>query len=105
MLKQFVIYLSLSILIVVFSKYAHMIVVYIDFFFTYINVKLAPIFSPTGWGLSVRKIITLTLLPIVIAAIPAILYKMIRGKELPYFIAIAWIIWIIIVLSDILVRY
>lgn len=104
MLRHFLIYLLLSILIVLFAKYAHLLVVYIDVFFTYVNVKLTPIFSQTGWGLIIRKILVLMLLPIVIAGIPALIYRAIKGRDMPHFIAITWVIWTVIVLSDILIR-
>lgn len=104
MLRQSLIYLLLSILVVVFAKYAHLIIVYIDTFFTYINVKLAPVFSQTGWGLIIRKTLVLMLLPIIITAIPALIYRVIKGKDMPHFIAVAWVIWTVIVLSNILIR-
>lgn len=104
MLRQSLIYLFVSILVVVFAKYAHLLVVYIDVFFIYVNVKLTPIFSQTGLGLIIRKVLVLMLLPIVITAIPALLYRAIKGREMPHIIAVAWIIWTIIVLSDILIR-
>lgn len=104
MLRQSLIYLVLSILIVVFARYAHLLVVYIDMFFVYINLLLSPIFSPSGWGLVIRKMVVLTLLPIIITGIPALIYKLIRGSNMPHFIAITWVIWTIIVISDILIR-
>lgn len=104
MLRQTLIYLLLSILVVVFAKYAHLLIVYIDTFFMFVNVKLSPIFSQTGWGLMIRKILVLMLLPMVITAIPALIYRAIKGREMPHFISITWIIWTIIVLSDILIR-
>ena len=104
MLRQSLIYLLLSILIVIFAKYAHLIIVYVDVFFTYINFLLTPIFSQTGWGLVIRKILVLTLLPVILAAVPALLYKAIKGKEMPHFFAITWVFWTVIVLSDIIVR-
>lgn len=104
MLRHFLTYLLLSIIIVIFAKYAHLLVVYIDVFFTYVNVNLTPIFSQTGWGLIIRKILVLMLLPIIIAGIPALIYRAIKGKEMPHFIATTWVIWTVIVLSDILIR-
>ncbi|KTD03366.1 hypothetical protein OQJ19_00955 [Fluoribacter gormanii] len=104
MLRHSLIYLLMSILVVLFAKYAHLIVVYIDVFFTYVNLKLTPIFSQTGWGLVIRKILVLVLLPLIITAIPALAYRLIKGGDMPHFIAVTWIIWTIIVLSDILVR-
>ncbi|MDI1351346.1 MAG: hypothetical protein PSV35_01035 [bacterium] len=104
MLRHGLIYLLLSILVVLFAKYAHLLIVYIDVFFTYINLKLTPIFSQTGWGLIIRKILVLMVLPLLITAIPALIYRAIKGREMPHFIAIAWVIWTVIVLSDILIR-
>lgn len=104
MLRHTLIYLMLSILVVIFSKYAHLIIVYIDMFFTYVNLKLTPIFSQTGWGLVVRKILVLVLLPVALTAVPALIYRVFKGGDMPHFIAITWIMWTVIVLSDILVR-
>ncbi|CAM2948389.1 hypothetical protein [Legionella worsleiensis] len=104
MLRQSLIYLLLSVLVVIFARYAHLLIVYIDLLFTYINLKLTPIFSQTGWGLIIRKVLVLMFMPIVITAIPALLYRAIKGREMPHFIAVVWVIWTIIVLSVILIR-
>jgi phosphoglycerol transferase MdoB-like AlkP superfamily enzyme len=89
---------------VLFAKYAHLLIVYIDMFFTYVNIKLTPVFSQTGWGLVIRKILVLMILPLIITAIPALIYRTVKGSEMPHFIAITWVIWTVIVLSDILIR-
>ena len=104
MLRQSLIYLILSILVVIFAKYAHLLVVYVDVFFTYVNLKLAPLFSQTGWGFVIRKILVLVLLPVVLAGNSSAYLSTIKGKDMPHFIAITWGIWTVIVLSDILVR-
>ncbi len=104
MLKQIILYFVLSICIVIFAKYAHLLIVYIDMFYTFINVKLAPIFSNSGVGILIRKVISLTLLPVLISAIPALIYLGIKGKSMPYFIEVTWIIWLIIVLSKVLIH-
>lgn len=104
MLRQSLIYLALSIIVVLFAKYAQLLIVYIDMFFTYVNLKLTPVFSQTGWGVMIRKVLTLMFLPIIITGIPALLYRAIKGNEMPYFIPVVWIIWTIIVLSDIVTR-
>lgn len=104
MQRHILTYILLSVLIVVFAKYAHLLIVYIDTFFIYVNLKLTPIFSQTGWGLVIRKTLVLTLLPVLITGIPALIYRAVKGKDMPHFIAITWVIWTIIVLSEILVR-
>ena len=103
-LRQTLIYLLLSILVVIFSQYVHLMIVYIDVFYTYINLKLSPIFSNSNSGIMIRKVISLVLLPVVIAAIPALSYRAIKGKHMPYFLETTWFLWLVIVLSKVLLR-
>ncbi len=104
MLRQSIGYLLLSIIVVLFAKYAHLLIVYIDMFYTYVNVTLAPVFNNSDLGILIRKILTLVLLPAAIVGIPALIYLAIKGKRMPYFIEITWIVWLVIVLSKILIR-
>ncbi|KTD22940.1 hypothetical protein [Legionella londiniensis] len=104
MLKQSIIYLVASILVVLFAKYIYLIILYIDMTYVYINVKLAPIFSRSALGILIRKIVTLTVIPIALSAIPALIYWVIKRRFMPYFIQLVWLFWVIIVLSKILIR-
>jgi hypothetical protein len=103
MLRQFLIYLALSILIVVFARYAHLIISTVDTAFTFINLKLSPIFNPSGMGLIARKTIVLMLVPLILAGIPALIYRAIKGREMPHLIAATWVFWTLIVISDVLI--
>lgn len=106
MLKQSAIYLILSILIVVFAKYAHLFIVYIDMLYTFIVIKLTPIFSGNSYGTLIRNVLSLTLLPVIIAGIPALIYRAVKGKgkQMPYFLELVWVLWLIIVLSKVLIQ-
>ena len=104
MLKQSLIYLVLSILIVVFAEYAHLLMVYIVTFYTYVMVKLTPIFSGTPYGLLIRNVVALVLMPVIIAGIPALIYRAIKGHQMPYFIELTWVLWLMIVLGKVLIR-
>ena len=104
MLKQSVIYLPLSILIVVLANYAHLLVLYIDMFYTFVNIQLAPVFSSSGTGVMIRKVLTLVMIPLVIAAIPALIYRLLKGRHMPYFFHLVWFLWLVIVLSKVLIR-
>lgn len=104
MVRQGLIYLFLSIIIVMLSKYAHLLIIYIDLFYTYINVALSPIFSSSPLGIMIRQIMTLVLIPLFIAAIPALIYLAIRGRRMPYFIEITWVLWLVIALSKVLIQ-
>ncbi|KTD38654.1 hypothetical protein Lnau_0464 [Legionella nautarum] len=105
MLRQSLIYLLLSIVVVVFARFAHMLIVYIDMLYAFINIKLTPIFSQSGLGLVFRKVILLVAIPLIIAAIPALSYRLVKGKEMPYFIELTWCLWLVIVLSNVLIRF
>lgn len=104
MLKQFLIYLLLSILVVVFAKYFHLLILYIDAFYVYVDAKLSPVFNQAGLGLTIKKTLVLLLIPISLIAIPALGYKLVKGSTMPYLIASTWMVWTIIVLSNVLVH-
>ena len=104
MLKQSIIYLVLSILLVLFAGYAHLLVIYIDMFYTYVMVRLTPIFNPSASGLLIQRVLVLSLLPVIIVGIPALVYRTIKGRDMPYFFEAVWFLWLVIVLSKVLVR-
>lgn len=103
MTKQILTYLILSIIIVIFAKYAHLLLVYIDIIYTYINIKLTPLFSTTEAGTLLRGTITLTALPLCITGVPALIYRALKGGMMPYYFEATWIIWLIIVISKIII--
>ncbi|MCA0403844.1 MAG: hypothetical protein LCH30_08610 [Proteobacteria bacterium] len=105
MLRQALIYLLLSLLVVIFARYAYLLIAYIGSIYAYLNAKLMPIFSHTGLGITIQKVLLLVLIPLILAAIPALIYRLIRGKDMPYFLELTWCLWLIIVLSKILLRY
>ncbi len=87
-IKQTIIYLFLSIVVVLFAKYVHVLLVYIDMLYIFVNLKLAPIFSDGSTGIMIRKVIS----------------RVIKGRNMPYFIEITWFLWLVIVLSKLLIR-
>lgn len=104
MLKQSFFYLIASILVILFGAYAHRLLLYIDMFYLYLNYKLHPIFAYFELTGIIQKVIILTLIPVIITAIPALIYRLIKGKTMPHFIAITWCLWLIIVLSAVLIH-
>ncbi len=104
MLKQSLFYLAASILIVALDEYAHLLMVYIVTFYTFILVQLTPIFSNSMYGVLIRNVVCLVFIPVIIACIPALIYRAIKGQKMPYFIEIVWVLWLIIVLGKVLIR-
>ncbi|MFA5959412.1 MAG: hypothetical protein WC785_02755 [Tatlockia sp.] len=105
MLRQSLIYLLLSLFVVFFSRFAAMLVVYVDIFYAFVNVQLIPVFNAIGLGFIARKIFLLVFLPVAVAAIPALLYRLIKGKTMPYLFQLTWCLWFILVLGIVLIRY
>lgn len=103
-LKIALIYLALSIIIILFARYVHLIIVYIDLFYTWISLKLAlylPWMRPYPMT---RQITALVIIPIVIVGIPALIYRLLYKKTIPYFYEAIWMVWLIIVLSNYLIH-
>ncbi|STX29581.1 Uncharacterised protein [Legionella beliardensis] len=104
MLKQSLIYLLLSILAIFFTRYIHTFIVYTDMLYTYLYVKLSLLFTPTPISIIISKVIVLTLIPVLIVAIGALIYKLIKGKKMPHFIELTWLLWLVLVLSSIFIH-
>ncbi|MFZ4076522.1 MAG: hypothetical protein ACOYKA_00920 [Legionellaceae bacterium] len=104
MLKQGLIYLVLSLIVVLFSNYVGLIIIYIKTFYIYLNVVLTPFFQGLQAGAVIRSTLLLLGVPILITGVPALFYRLIKKKDMPYCIEITWLIWLIIVLSHFLIR-
>jgi hypothetical protein len=104
MLRHNLIYLVLSFLVVLFAAYANLIIVYLDVLYTYANIQLTPIFSSGSIGVLIRKVLVLVFIPIIAVGIPALMYRLIKGKHMPYFIQTTWLVWLVLVLSKVLIQ-
>lgn len=104
MLRQSLIYLFFSILVVVLKKYAKLLLLYIDIIFTYISLQLNPLLTTIGLGNPIQKILLLALVPVAITAIPGVLYYLFARKTMPYYFELTWCVWLVIVLSNLLIR-
>ena len=101
---QAIIYCLLSILIMLFDKFPKLIVFSINALYVYLNILLMKLFSQIGLSGSIAKILLLIAIPMVISAIPALIYRLIKGQMMPHFFTITWGIWLVIVLSHILIQ-
>lgn len=104
MLKQTIFYLALSILVVVFARYFALGIIHIDHIYTWLNLKISTVFSNSFMGLTVQQIIVLMALPIVVAGVPALTYKVVKGGTMPYFLNVVWFVWLVVVLSKITIQ-
>ena len=104
MLNRSLIYLFINILVVLFAKYIQQILSYINTFYHWVAIKLMPIFQQIGLGKPLEKIVLLVVIPIAITGVIALIYRLIKGQDMPHFIAITWCLWLVIVLSNLLIH-
>lgn len=76
---------------------------YIDLLFTYImsaqhwlDSLLGRFFSSSGWGQLARHAIGLIVIPLLIAFIPALIYRIFMKKEFAYFTCVLWLAWTVL---------
>jgi hypothetical protein len=100
LLQQSAAYFVLSFLAVLFAKYVHTGIVYIDMLYTYINLSVAP-YIAGDW---IRNVIIMVCLPLAVAAIPALTYRLIKKKNMPYFLESVWILWLTFILINVLIQ-
>ena len=100
MLKQAAIYFVLSIMVVLFTRYVHLAVVYIAFLFTYCNVFMTLLID-TPW---LQKTLLLIILPLVMTSVPAIFFQWITKKKMPYHLELTWTLWLVLVTSSALIH-
>lgn len=106
MLRQALIYFILSILVVIFARIAQILIVYLGLLYKWLCSMLIPFFniSPKFFGPMLVKIIILVALPLLVAAIVALIYRLIHKKDFPYFQVLTWCLWLVLTLSSILIR-
>lgn len=104
MVKQTIFYLALSIIVVVFAHYFAVGILQVDHLHTWLNLKASTVFSHSIIGLTVQQVIVLMALPLVIAGVPALTYKLVKGGSMPYFLNVVWLVWLIVVLSKIAIQ-
>lgn len=100
LLKQSAAYFVLSLLVVLCAKYVHLGITYIDMLYTYINLAIAP-YAENHW---IRNVVIMIALPLAITSIPALIYRLIKKQNMPYFLESTWIVWLIFVLSNVLIQ-
>lgn len=100
LLQQSAAYLILSLLAVFFAKYVHMGIIYVDMLYTYLNLTLSTLIE----GSWLRNVVIMVFLPLAIAGIPALLYRLIKKQNMPYFLPLTWFLWLVFVLSNVLIQ-
>ena len=97
-------YFIFSAAAIFFASYIQYVLHWIMFLDNQVNEYLSIIFSASSLGVHLRLITSLVLTPMIIIAIPAIAYQLIKKKTLPYLFPITWLFWLITALSRLLIE-
>ncbi len=97
-------YIALSILVIILAKYVNGAVNFVVYLYDYIDDCLEVLFSNSPAGILSRSSFALVVCPLLVTGIPALIYYAIKRTKMPYFIEATWLIWMIIVLGNSIVK-
>lgn len=95
-------YLMVTVCAILFTSYTRELAQGILVVNTYLNDYLSWVFSLSPLGVSLRQIVSLALTPILIVAIPTLIYRLLKHQMPPYLVQIIWVLWIITALAHLL---
>jgi hypothetical protein len=95
MLKQIIIIIVLSLLVVVSMPYAQKGLEYLVSAHNWVDQILIQVFSGGQVGNILRALIALLAIPLLVSLIPAIIYWLVKRKWFPYFMETLWIVWVL----------
>ncbi len=95
-------YLLFSMLVVFLAQYIKIGLIYLDILYAHVSLYISPIFSNSGNGAITRTITILTIMPLMMSGPPALLYRFVKKKPMPYFFELTWFFWLVLVLSKML---
>ena len=100
LLRLSLFYLLLTGLSVYFATYVHIALIYVDTLFVFVNDVLIYYF-PNGW---LAETITQLVLSFGLVSIPGGIYWLLKRQQMPYFLEITWVLWIIFYCSNVLIH-
>jgi hypothetical protein len=104
MLKNFIALILFSLGVIFGAKHIQPIIFLLVSSRDWISQLLLQVFSGGEWGSAVRNLISLLVMPLFIAAIPALVYWLSKRRFFPYFMHVVWVVWLVEV-TTIIVRY
>ncbi len=95
MFKQFFAMVVFSVLIIFSMSYAQVAIQTLVTAHDWISHALTEVFSGGQVGNLLRGLLALLCIPFLVGLVPAALYYIVRRRFFPYFMQIAWIIWLL----------
>lgn len=94
--KQSLLFITTVLLIVLLAPYLGKGTNLLWAFYRWGHGLLAPLFSSSGLGHIILGILSLGLVPLIIAAIPSLIYWLLAKKQWPYFWSLVWAVLLIV---------
>lgn len=96
MLKTFLGLIVLSVLVILFKTQFADLLHLVATLHGIASDKLAALFSGSSAGLLVAHIFSLVVIPLVVALIPAFVYWIFYRTEMPHWIVVVWVVWVML---------
>lgn len=96
MLKTFLGLIVLSILVILFKSQFADVLHWVASMHNLLSDKLVSLFSSSSAGVLVAHLLSLVIIPIIIALIPAFVYWLIYRSEMPNWLAVVWVVWVML---------
>jgi len=95
MLKNIVVLILLSLGVVFGLKHIQPVVLALANSRDWVSQLLLQVFSGGEIGSAIRNLLSLLAMPLIIGAIPAIVYWMSKHRMFPYFMHVVWVVWLV----------
>src|SRR3990167_9244879 len=95
MLKQFLVLIAFSMVIILSMSYAQQAIEWLLKGHDYVSQLLTDVFSEGQAGNLTRGLITLLAIPVLVSLVPAAIYWLFKRHWFPYFMEVVWAIWLI----------
>lgn len=108
LLKNLVVLVILNLFIIFGLKHVQPLVLVLVSAHDWISQLILPFFPGSEVGLDTRHLLSLLIMPLFLAAIPALIYWLAKRRFFPYFMHVVWVFWLvqttaIVVLSPVVV--
>ncbi len=88
--KQFAIFIVAIVVVVLLANYLGKVTDLLWSFYRWVHELLAPLFAGRGIGHIIVGVLSLSLVPLVVSAVPSGGYWLLTKKQFPYFWPIVW---------------
>jgi hypothetical protein len=95
MLKNFIVLILLSIGVIFGIKHIQPLILLLVNCRDWVSQLLLQVFSGGQIGSTIRDLISLLVMPLFIAAIPACIYWLSKRRMFPYFMHVVWVVWLV----------